>query len=207
MRNVLIIYVLILSNACASSYVSYQSIEKPKDYYQKIFVVTLFNDILLKEFNEETYNSYIRDYLNNIDAMDRRNVMEHSLKNTIANSRTILTNSKDQFKVNVDVDYNDFMMTLNDFESEAILVINEKAYYYNVSERINCNGDIRTTESPNAEFHAYLIDAKSLQPVWVGKIHSTGSQYDYTGSMYNSMCRKLNKKLIKEKFLMPALKQ
>ena len=207
MRNGLIICILILLNGCASSYVSYQNIEKPKDYYQKIFVVTLFNDILLKEFNEETYNNYFRDYLNNIDAMDRRSVMENSLENTIANSRTIITNSKDQFKVNVDVDYNAFMMAVNEFESEAILVINEKAYYYNVSERINCNGDIRTTESPNAEFHAYLIDAKSLQPVWVGKIHSTGSQYDYTGSMYNSMCRKLNKKLIKEKFLMPALKQ
>ncbi|MDM8162184.1 hypothetical protein QUH73_20365, partial [Labilibaculum sp. K2S] len=64
---------------------------------------------------------------------------------------------------------------------------------------------IRKSESPKAVFQAYLIDVNSMQPVWVGKIYSSGTQLDDSRTIYKSMSRRLNKRLIKEKILLPPL--
>lgn len=205
MKNLLIICLSIFVSSCASSYISFENIEQSKKAYQQIFVVSLFNDINLKTLNETTYDTYFRDNINNIADMDSRKIMENCIYDKIANSRTLLTKSTDKFKVNVDVNYSDFMHTLKESQCKAILVVNQTSYYYEVSERITSNGEIRKSESPNAVFHAYLVDVKSLKPIWVGKISSSGTSWDYAGTIYNSMSKRLNKRLIKEHFLMPPL--
>ncbi len=205
MKNLLIVCVSILLSGCASSYVSFQNIEKPSEEYQKIFILTVFNEIDIKTLNEETYDKYFRDNINNLKAMDNRRHMENALKNEISNPRTLITSSKDKFKVNIDVNYNEFISTVLECETEAILLINETEYYYKVSERISKSGYIRKSESPKAVFQAYLIDMNSMQPVWVGKIYSSGTQWDDSTTIYKSMSKKLNKQLIKENILLPPL--
>ncbi|MDM8160943.1 hypothetical protein QUH73_14050 [Labilibaculum sp. K2S] len=143
MKNLIIVYISILLSGCASSYVSFQNIEKPKEEYQKIFVITVFNEINIKTLNEETYNEYFRDNINDLKSMDRRRLMENALKNEISNPRTLIISSKDEFKVNIDINYNDFISTVYKYDTEAILLINETAYYYEVSERISTCGEIR----------------------------------------------------------------
>lgn len=205
MKNILIICISVLLSSCASSYVSFQNIEKPKNAYKKIFVVSVFNDIQLNEINKMNYENYFRGNINNIDFMNSRRRMENALTNHVSNPRTLVTSSHDKFKVNEDVSYSEFLSSVHESGSEAILVINETAYYYEVSERINCNGDIRRTENPKAIFHIYLFDAINLQTVWIGKIHSSGTELDGSKSLYNSMSRKLNNKLVQENFLRKPL--
>ncbi|MGQ1910822.1 hypothetical protein ACT3CE_13680 [Marinifilum sp. RC60d5] len=205
MKNLLIICLSFFVSSCASSYVTFENIEEAQKAYQQIFVVSIFNDINLKTLNRETYNDYFRDNINNIENMDSRKIMENCIYDKIANSRTLLTRSSQEFKVNVDINYSDFMQKLKESDCSAILVVNQTSYYYDVSERINSYGEIKKSESPNAVFHAYLVDAKSLQPVWVGKIYSSGTSWDYAETIYNSMSKRLNKRLIKDHFLMPPL--
>jgi len=205
MKNLLIICITILFSSCASSYISYQNLENPDTAYRKIFVVSVFKDINLKEFDKETYNSYFHDNINDLGTMDSRRIIENSIKNQIENPRTLVNTSHKNFKVNIDINYEQFMQSVQEFDSDAILVVNETAYYYEINERIRSNGEIRKSESPNAVFHAYLIDANTLQPVWVGKIYSSGTSWDDSSSIYNSMSRQLNKKLIKEQFLVTPL--
>ena len=205
MKSLLTVCISILLGGCASSYVSFQNIEKPKKQYHKIFVITIFNEINVKTLNEETYDKYFRDNINDLKSMDSRRLLENVLRNEISNPRTPITSSKDKFKINIDINYNDFISTLRKSDTEAILLINETDYYYEVSERISKCGEIKKSESPKAVFQAYLIDINSMQPFWVSKIYSSGTQWDDAGTIYRSMSRRLNKQLIKEKILLPPL--
>jgi len=202
MKNISFLFILaFLVSSCASSYVSDQSISKPEKAYHHILVLSLFNEIDLKKFDNETYSKSIKNHFYNLDRIDNHPIIQKSLKDMISSNRTKVIPSYKLFKVNQEVAYDEFMETIDKEGIDAILVINQRNYYYEKSERIKEDGEIRVTESPNAVFNTYLIDRKDLEPVWVSRIYSSGTSWDTHSSMYNSMGRKLNKKLIKSGYL------
>ncbi|MDE5423624.1 hypothetical protein L3073_15500 [Ancylomarina sp. DW003] len=206
MKNPGLLFILaLLASSCASSYVSDQNISNPDKAYHHILVVSLFNDIDLKKFDEETYYNSIKDYFYNLDRIDNHPIIQKSLRDMISSNRTKVIPSYKLFKVNQDVSYEEFLERIDRKKIDAILVINQKEYFYEKSERIRDDGEIKVTESPKAVFNTYLIDRKELEPVWVSRIYSSGSSWDTHSSMYNSMGRKLKKKLIKSGYIRPPM--
>ena len=206
MRKLSFLFLLpFLINSCASSYVTDQSISNPDKAYHHVLIVSLFNDIDLKKFDKETYYNSIKDYFYNLDRIDNHPIIQESLKDMISSNRTKVIPSYKLFKVNQEVSYEEFLERIDKKDIDTILIINQQNYFYDKSERILEDGEVRITESPNAVFNTYLIDRKNLEPVWLGRIYSSGTSWDSHGSMYNSMGRKLNKKLIKSGFINPPL--
>jgi len=207
MRKLSFLFLLpFLINNCASSYVTDQSISNPNKAYHHILVVSLFNDIDLKKFDDETYYNFIKNHFYNLDRIDNHPIIQKSLKKMISSNRTKVIPSYKLFKVNQEVSYEEFLERIDQKKIDAILVINQKDYFYDKSERILDDGEIRVTESPNAVFNTYLIDRENLDPVWLGRIYSNGTSWDSHSNIYNSMGRKLNKKLIKSGYINPPLK-
>lgn len=202
-KTSILILLYLLVSSCASSYVSDQSISEPDKAYHHILVVSLFNNINLKKFDKETYYNSIKDHFYNLDRIDNHPLIQKSIKDIMSSNRTKVIPSYKLFKVNQEVSYNEFLETIDKKDIDAILVINQQNYFYDKSERVLEDGEIRVTESPNAVFNTYLVDREELKPVWVSRIHSSGTSWDTHGSMYNSMGRKLNKKLIKSGFIRP----
>ncbi|MCZ4693731.1 hypothetical protein DWB61_10045 [Ancylomarina euxinus] len=204
MKNLsLSIILAFLVSSCASSYVSDQSISQPEKAYHHILVMSLFNDINLKKFDEETYYSSIKDYFYDLNRIDNHPLLQNCIKEFMASNRTIVVPNHTLFKVNQDISYEDFLETIDKKDIDAILIINQQNYFYEKKERILEDGEIRVDESPNAVFNTYLVDRKNLEAVWVSRIYSSGTSWDSHGSMYNSMGRKLTKKLIKSGYIRP----
>lgn len=207
MKNLSLLFILaFLVSSCASSYVSDQSISKPEKAYHHILVVSLFNDINFKKFDDETYYTSIKDHFYNLDRIDNHPLLQNCIKEFMASNRTIVVPSHKLFKVNQDISYENFLETIDKKGIDAILVINQRNYFYEKSERILEDGEVRVTESPNAVFNTYLVDRKELNSVWVSRIYSSGTSWDTHGSMYNSMGRKLTKKLIKSGYIRPPFR-
>jgi len=202
MKNLSFLFILaFLVSSCASSYVSDQSISKPENAYHHILVLSLFNDFNLKKFDEETYDASIKDHFYNLNRIDNHPIIQESIRDMLSSNRTKVIPTYKLFKVNQEVSYKVFLETIDKKGVDAILVINQRNYFYDKSERILEDGEIRVTESPNAVFNTYLVDRKDLEPVWLSRIYSSGSSLDTHSSMYNSMGRKLNKKLIKSGYI------
>ena len=204
MKNLSLLFILaLLMSSCASSYVSDQSISKPEKAYHHILVLSLFNEINLKKFDEETYYSSIKDYFYDLNRIDNHPIIQKSIKEMLSSNRTKVIPSYKLFKVNQEVSYEEFLETIDKKDIDAILVINQQNYFFKKSERVLEDGEIRVTESPNAVFNTYLVDRKDMEPVWVSRIYSSGTSWDSHSNMYNSMGRKLNKKLIKSGYIRP----
>jgi len=204
MKNLSFLFILaLLLTSCASSYVTDQNITKPEKAYHHILVVSLFNDLNLKKFDKETYSTSIKDYFYDLNRIDNHPLIQKSIKEMLSSNRTIVIPSYKLFKVNQDVNYEEFLETIDQKEIDAILVINQQNYFYEKRERVMEDGEIRVNESPKAVFNTYLVDRKKLEPVWISRIYSNGTSWDTHGSMYNSMGRKLTKKLIKSGYIRP----
>lgn len=202
MKNLSILFILtFLASSCASSYLTDQNITQPEKAYHHVLVVSLFNNINLKKFDEETYCTFIKDHFYNLNRIDNHPLIQKSIKDVMSSNRTKVIPSYKLFKVNQEVSYDEFLETIDKKNIDAILVINQQNYFYDKSERVLKDGEIRVTESPNAVFNTYLVDRKDLEPVWVSRIYSNGTSWDTHSSLYNSMSRKLNKKLIKSGYI------
>jgi len=206
MRNLIAIILLaIIVSSCASSYISDQNITEPEKAFHHILVLSLFNETDLKQFDEETYNASVKDHFYNLDRIDHHPLLQKCVKKQLSSNRTVIVPCYKLFKVNQEVSYNEFLETIDKKDIDAILLINQKNYYYEKSERILEDGEIRVTESPNAIFNSYLIDRKDLKPVWLGRINSNGTSWDSSFDLYNSMGRQLRKRLINAGYIRQAL--
>ena len=204
MKNLSFLFLLtFLVSSCASSYVTDQNLAKPEKAYHHILVVSLFNDLNLKKFDKETYYASIKDYFYDLNRIDNHPLVQKSIKDMLSSNRTKVIPSYKLFKVNKEVNYEEFLKTIDKKNVDAILIINQQNYFYKKTERILEDGEIRVNESPNAVFNTYLVDRKNLEPVWVSRIYSNGTSWDTHGTMYNSMGRKLTKKLIKSGYIRP----
>ncbi|MCY1636535.1 hypothetical protein [Marinifilum sp. D737] len=203
MKYFFIICIALVMSSCASSYLSSERITNSQNYYNRIFVVSIFDPINFREFNEESYNNQIMEQMNDFSAIAVRKLMKRKVINNFNNNRIQVKFSQDVFTVNKNIDYNQFNKTISKLESNAILIIQQSNFFYTQYIESDCNGRIETKERPRGVFFTYLIDAKTHETIWAGRFDSSGTSYDGKYSLYNNMCRKLHKQLIKEK-LIPA---
>jgi len=198
MKYFFIICIALFMSGCASSYLSSEKITKSLKYYNRIFVVSIFDPINFREFNEESYNDQIMKQMNDFSAIAVRRLMKRKVINNFDNNRLQVKFSQDVFSVNKNIDYDQFNKTLSELESNAILIIQQSNFYYKQSIESDCNGRIETKERPRGVLFTYLIDAKTHETIWAGRFDSSGTTWDGKYSLYNNICRKLHKQLIKE---------
>lgn len=200
MKQLLTICAAFLLSSCASSYLSSEKITTPKKPYQKIFVVSIFDNIDFRQLNESNYNKAIKNNFNDMSSLSVRNLMKEKVRNNFNNNRILLSFASEQFKINQEVEYNEFA-SLIEKNSDAVLLINQSTFYYNESIETDSSGNVTTNQTPVGTFLTYLIDAKTKELMWVGRFDSSGSVLDDKYSLYNNMCRKLHKQLIQEKLI------
>ncbi|WP_282015535.1 hypothetical protein [Marinifilum flexuosum] len=136
--------------------------------------------------------------MNDFSAIAVRRLMKRKVINNFDNNRLQVKFSQDVFSVNKNIDYDQFNKTLSELESNAILIIQQSNFYYKQSIESDCNGRIETKERPRGVFFTYLIDAITHETIWAGRFDSSGTTWDGKYSLYNNICRKLHKQLIKE---------
>ncbi|GAB7086295.1 hypothetical protein [Marinifilum fragile] len=197
MKYLFSILTALLFSSCASSYLSSEKLTDPKKMYQKIFVVNIFDNVEFRQLNEKNYNSAILNRFNEMNSLSVRRLMKGNIQNNFDNNRIQLVFASDEFKINQEVDYQNFIAKV-EANSDAILLINQAAFYYEKEIKSDSDGNIKTNTTPAGTFLTYLIDTKTKELIWVGRFDSSGTVWDDKFSLYNNMSRKLHKQLIKE---------
>jgi hypothetical protein len=199
---------ILLSGCGASSYISYQNISTPQEPYNNIFIASVFEDINFKQLTETTYDSCLKENINELGGVYVREAMEKTAQKIFRNPRLKLTLSHETFKVNEEIGYHDFLDAIEQSKANAILLINQNQFYREYKPHtITINNSEEIYPTHNALFFIYLIDAQTRQTVWASRIDASGSSFNTKESFYKSICKKINKALLKEKFLVPPLKQ
>jgi hypothetical protein len=188
---------MIFLSSCASSYLSSEKLVNPSKVYRKIFVVNIFDNVKFRQFDETNYEKSIQNRFNEMNSLSVRKLMKEKIRNNFNNNRIRLTFASDEFKINQEVNYQDFVSKVA-VSSDAILLVNQSVFYYEKEIESDNNGNITTNTTPSGTFLTYLIDAKTKELIWVGRFDSSGTVLDDKYSLYNNMCRKLHKQLIKE---------
>ena len=200
MKYLLSLYTIIILSSCASSYLSSEKLADPEKVYRKIFVVNVFDNVEFRQFDETNYKKAIQDRFNEMSSLSVRKLMKEKIRNNFDNNRIRLTFASDEFKINQEVNYQDFMSKVEE-GSDAILLVNQSIFYYEKEIESDSDGNITTNTTPVGTFLTYLIDAKTKELIWVGRFDSSGTVLDDKYSLYNNMCRKLHKSLIKERLI------
>lgn len=200
MKYLLSLCTMIILSSCASSYLSSEKLGNPSKVYQKIFVVNIFDNVNFRQFDETNYKNSIQNRFNEMNSISVRKLMKEKIRNNFKNNRIQLTFASDKFKINQEVNYQDFVNKVEEV-SDAILLINQSVFYYEKEIKSDSNGNIKTSTTPEGTFLTYLIDSKTQELIWVGRFDSSGTVLDDKYSLYNNMCRKLHKQLIKEKLI------
>jgi hypothetical protein len=201
MKHLSILILAVILSSCASSNFSSEKIIDSNKTYRKFFVVSVFDYMDYREFNEEFYNSSIKENLNNFSANAVRNLMKKKVVKNFNNNRIRLNFSDDYFTTNKNVSYEEFIKTVKKSDSEAILFINQAYFNYKTVITSDCDGHVSSEERPEGTFFTYLIDTQTMETIWAGRFDSSGTSLDGKYSLYNNMCRKLHNKLIKERLL------
>ncbi|RIJ37359.1 hypothetical protein [Pontibacter oryzae] len=195
---------ILLFSGCAVSSTNTANLNKSQKYYVGIVTLVVNIDQDFSKLDSVTYNKYVRGKFNNLENLKYRKQLEKSLERNLSQqgTQTRVIKSEDLFELNTDVSYSDFLDQIEYTGADGILLVNQRSYWttVNSAQTVNFEYTSATTidTEPNADFHSYLIDTKSLQPVWYANTLVQGVSAGYD-TLNNYLARALYRKLRKDK--------
>lgn len=191
-------------SGCAVSSTSTANLNKSKKYYVGIMTLVVSIDEDFSKLDSVTYDKYVRGKFNNLENLKYRKQLEKSLQRNLMQegTQTRIVKSEETFELNTDVSYSDFLKQVKYTGVDGILLVNQRSYWttINSAQTVNFEYTSATTidTEPNADFHSYLIDAESLQPVWYANTLVQGVSAGYD-TLNNYLARSLYRKMRKDK--------
>ncbi len=204
-KSITIALGFLLLTSCASTYVTtLKKADLPRPF-SSVMVVCIENETNVKEFNEDSFNEFIRGDFNSFENMTYRKQLERSLKRNIAKLGFPNVNTTSElFEDDEDYSYEAFMEKISKTSCQAILLINLNDYWTTTDYVTNHYENVSVTREstePNYRFYCNLFNIEGLgRYIWTGDIVAEGIFAGYD-TLNNHMSRRLSAKLRKDKMI------
>lgn len=194
-QSIILLLAVLLLAGCSTSSISTVPKTVPNRPYARILTVFVDSDMDFYRLDAETYENYLAKCFNDLDHLQYRQQLERTFERNLTAAGTSIVRSSDVFEVNTEFSYDAFMNKVKETGAEAILLINLRNYWYSYS-----NNDDRDNSEPNASFNCYLVDLKTLEPVWLARSVVNGIIAGYD-TINNNLARRVAAKLQKERYI------
>lgn len=191
---------LVFLSGCATSSTHTVQLEAPQSHY--IGYLTLVGNFSsdFSRLDSATYETHLRGKFNNLEQSKYRKHLENSIKETLSSkAQTRIVNSSDIFKLNADISYHEFLEQVRMTGVETILLVNLHSFWHSIT--ITTADNIFNKPEPNAIFNTYLLDVRTLEPVWYAKSQVNGVYASYE-TLNNTFSRQLLHRMRRDKLLL-----
>lgn len=194
-QSPLLLLALFLLAGCSTASISTVPKTVPDRPYARILTVFVDSDMDFYRLDAETYETYLKKRFNDLDHLEYRQQLERTFGRNLTATGTGIVRSSEVFEVNTEVSYDAFMNKVKETGAEAILLVNLRNYWYSYDN----DNDLDDSE-PNASFNCYLVDLKTLEPVWLARSVVNGIIAGYD-TLNNNLARRVAAKLRKERYI------
>lgn len=179
--------------SCATSHFHAETKVNLSQPVRSVFTLYIEEPLDLHVFDSSFFAETVNGRFNDLRTLPVRAQMEKTLKRNLSHPSTRVVASSELFGVNENFRYGEFRRRLDSAGVDAILLVNEEAYWETQSySRVGYRRHVDT--QPNSAFHCYLIDASTGKILWLGRCSVQGVFAGYE-NLNNLLARKVTRML------------
>ncbi|GET26113.1 hypothetical protein [Prolixibacter sp. NT017] len=200
-----IIFLSLLLNSCAVSSITTVEKDKIQRPYSRIVVLYTGDHEEFHQLDSTTYQNFLAGKYNALKDIDFTRQINKAFQRKLQSRGTTVIKSTNIFGVNEKVSYQQFLEAIQKTGAQAILIINLKNYWHTVNTTYSSNDSgtsVTNNTEPNASFLSYLVDLKSMKPVWMSKSTVLGVYAGYD-TLNNHLARRVYSKLVSAHYINP----
>jgi hypothetical protein len=199
MRYIFCLASIAFAASCTTSHTVVHVNKKTGSYYGKIAVVYTNDGAELKSWDKDYFSLALKNKFNNLSDRRVRTQLEKALNRYLSSDLTKTVALSPLFEYNEELDFERLEKTIDSLDADAILLVTEN-HYWETPTYTHTGNITRYEGEPNAQFTAYLVDARTGEIKWVGEsvIRGVFAGFD---TLNNKLAKKIYKKLSDEGYI------
>lgn len=198
-----VIFLSLLLNSCAVSNITTVNKTEIQRPYSRIAIIYTNANRQFYRLDSTTYNNFLKRRFNALSSIDFTRQLNNTFQKTLESNGTTVAKSTDAFEVNTEVPYPQFLKAIQRTGAQALLIVNLRHYWH--AQRTTDSADyasvtVNSDTEPNADFLCYLVDLKSMEPVWMAKSTVNGINAGY-GTLNDYLASKVYNKLVEAHYI------